>query len=318
MSKPEISVIIANYNRADMIEASLESVLNQDFDRFEVIVSDDGSTDHSLKVIEKFKDRITVVTGYNGGCALARTRGIFIARGEFIAIHDSDDIMLQGRLQAQSQFMKKHHDVAAVTGNLVMSNDESRNYLRTVGVDFKDKSHVIFDRPIKIFANRSIMADPATMLRKRVFETVGGYDCALPVSADWDLWLRIARRWSMGCMDTPCTWYRVHDGNKSASPLRIATLIRIMEKNLSSKDRLEDDAHKLLTERLYNTLIEYVRINTNRPFDEDWRGRVRFHARHLPRQKRGILCTLSAVPKSVAKAGIDNKKAIRTFLSRFL
>ncbi len=313
MSDIRVSVIIANYNRSSMIEESLDSVLRQDLDGVEIIVSDDGSTDGVREVLRKYEGKIVLLEGRNGGCASARARGIHAAKGRYLAIHDSDDVMLEGRLKTQAAFLDEHEEVAAVTGNLILSDDETVNHLEASGVDFQHRPFVIYDKPFKMFLKRSIMADPATMFRKEAYIDVGGYDTSLPVSADLDLWLRMSRKEKMACMNTPCTWYRVHPGNKSASPIRIATLLRILEKTACAKDPLSPDEQELLLLRIYNTLVHYIKINVDDGFDADWRSKVLFYSRHLTPSRRLRIRLLGALPAALSRTIIDNKKSLKEF-----
>jgi glycosyltransferase involved in cell wall biosynthesis len=293
---PLVSVVIPTYNRAEMIRESLDSVLEQDFDSYEVIVSDDGSTDDTREVLEKYGKRIIVITGENGGCGLARSRAIDIARGQYIANHDSDDIMLPGRLKAQAKFMQDNPEVAAVSGNLLFGEEKEASYLQNCGVQFGDSPHVIYEKPFELLTTRSIMADPATMIRRKSFVEIGGYDHSLKVSADWDLWLRMSLKWSLACMKTPCTWYRVHPGNKSASPLRIATLLRIIDKHLASQVSIGHSNRELLTKRLEKILRKYFHINIEETFEKDWKEKVRYYGRHLSFHKRNLIRALTYMP----------------------
>ncbi|MGZ3787742.1 MAG: glycosyltransferase [Bacteriovorax sp.] len=110
-----VSVIIPTYNRDYILDKSLDSVLMQDYPHFEIIVVDDGSTDHTSELMDKYvrqyPDKIKLVKKTNGGLVSARNEGLRHARGEFIAFQDSDDIWLQGKLSNQVNVLKKHPEV---------------------------------------------------------------------------------------------------------------------------------------------------------------------------------------------------------------
>jgi glycosyltransferase involved in cell wall biosynthesis len=121
---PSISVIMCVYNEEDCLPESIESVLCQDFTDFELIIVDDNSTDRSVEIIKDYQkrdDRIVVIkNNRNMGPAIARNLGIKRARGDYIAILDSDDIALPGRLKIQYEYLEKNEEIYLVGGNLIV------------------------------------------------------------------------------------------------------------------------------------------------------------------------------------------------------
>ena len=92
MSSPKVTVVIPTYNRAHLIKDAVESVLNQTYQDFELIVIDDGSTDNTREVLAVYKDKLTYIYQENQGRSSARNHGIELAQGEYIAFLDSDDV----------------------------------------------------------------------------------------------------------------------------------------------------------------------------------------------------------------------------------
>ena len=113
MNSPLVSVVMPVYNRERYVGAAIESILAQTFTDFEFIIVDDGSTDHSVDVIKRFPDpRIRLIQmPKNQGISAARNAGNELARGEFIAVMDSDDIALPRRLEKEVSYMRKHPEV---------------------------------------------------------------------------------------------------------------------------------------------------------------------------------------------------------------
>ncbi len=107
---PTVSVIIPTFNRGWVIREAIDSVLNQTFGSFELIVVDDGSTDNTLDILAEYKDRITLIKQRNRGVSAARNRGMDAASGRFIAFLDSDDLWLPQKLNCQMEFFDSNPD----------------------------------------------------------------------------------------------------------------------------------------------------------------------------------------------------------------
>src|SRR5258707_1636701 len=93
-ARPLVSAIVATYNRADVVSQAIESILGQTYENLEVIIVDDGSTDGTVEVLERFGSRLRILRQQNAGPSAARNRGIAAARGEIISLLDSDDVWL--------------------------------------------------------------------------------------------------------------------------------------------------------------------------------------------------------------------------------
>jgi len=115
MNTPAISVIIATYNRAELLKRAIKSVLRQTFTDFELIVVDDGSTDETPEVLKEWAGRIRVVRQQNLGCPAARNAGIFASNADLIAFLDSDDYWLETKLQRQLRLMDDPRVVLSAT-----------------------------------------------------------------------------------------------------------------------------------------------------------------------------------------------------------
>ncbi len=110
--KPFISIIIPVYNAEKYVKDAIESVLAQDYVNMEIICVNDGSTDNSLQVLKSYEGVVqTVNSEKNGGIGDARNRGIKLAKGEYIAFIDADDVWEAGKLRAQLDFLESHPDV---------------------------------------------------------------------------------------------------------------------------------------------------------------------------------------------------------------
>ncbi|HTQ24725.1 MAG TPA: glycosyltransferase [Candidatus Binataceae bacterium] len=212
---PEISVIIPTYNRRAMLREALASVAAQRHSSFEVsyevIVVDDGSTDGTSEELICRGDDIRAVRTERRGPATARNRGIAIARGGLIAFLDSDDLWMPAKLARQSRFMRDHPDCAiAQTGEIWMRDGRRVN----PGRRHRKRAGDIF-----IDSLRTCLISPsAAILRRELFDEVGGFDEDMAACEDYDLWLRIVARHEAGLLDEPLVIRRAgHPGQLSAS-----------------------------------------------------------------------------------------------------
>jgi hypothetical protein len=293
-----------------MVARSIDSVLAQEFQPFEIVVVDDGSTDNTREILSAYKNRIISIYQPNAGFAAARTRGIQETSSSLVAFHDSDDVMLPCRLEAQVAFMREHPEVAALSGNAVIQGMESVDYLENCGIQFGKEGWVIVERGFQKLLSRNFMVDPASIIRRECFLEVGGYDLSLRSSADWDLWLRMSRKWPLACIKMPCVWVRKHERNLSSSPVEIACNIRIMDKALRCGEPLDQHALEAILKRLYGQIRCYVIQNLTGPSEPDWGIKAKRCAEHLPCHQRLLVGLTTMLPRKLS--GPVLRKVVKT------
>lgn len=228
-----VSVIIPTYNRGWIIKEAIDSVLAQDFEDFELIVVDDGSTDNTPEVLDAYRGTIKVFRQKNKGVSAARNRGIAEASGRFIAFLDSDDFWLPQKLSRQVEFFNTTPDA------LICQTEEV--WIRSgVRVNPKKRhkkpSGMIFEPSLAL----CLVSPSAVMIRRSLLGIVGNFDETLPACEDYDLWLRISCRFPVYHIDTPLIIKRGgHEDQLSASfgldRFRIKAIKKIMESGFLSK-----------------------------------------------------------------------------------
>ena len=235
--KPQVSVIIPTYNRGWIIKEAIDSVLAQDYTEFELIVVDDGSTDHTSDVLDSYGDVIKVFSQKNKGVSAARNRGIEEASGTFIAFLDSDDLWLSQKLSVQIEFFNQTPDA------LICQTEEVwiRNGLRVNPKKRHQKpSGMIFKPSLEL----CLVSPSAVMIRRSLFDWVGEFDETLPACEDYDLWLRISCRFPVHLIDTPLIVKRGgHDDQLSKGAGLDKFRIKAIEKIIKS-GLLSDDQHR--------------------------------------------------------------------------
>ena len=187
MNPPLVSVIIPTFNRAYCVAESIRSVLVQG--ELELIVVNDGSKDATVKELASFPTIQVINLAENRGVSYARNKGLERARGSLICFLDSDDLWEEGKLKAQVQWMQVHPECMAVyTDEIWIRNGVRVNPMKK----HQKYSGDIFRQCLPL----CIVSPSSVMLRKSILDEVGGFDELMPVCEDYDLWLRIAVRYS--------------------------------------------------------------------------------------------------------------------------
>jgi len=195
-SKAQVSVIIPTYNRGWILREAVDSVLAQDFDDFELIVVDDGSTDNTRQILEDYGNELIIIAQNNRGASAARNRGIAEAGASLIAFLDSDDLWQPHKLSRQVEFFNANPEA------LICQTEEIwiRNGVR---VNPKKRHHkfsgMIFEPSLAL----CLVSPSAVMIRKKLFDTVGLFDESLLACEDYDLWLRISCRYPVHLIEDP-------------------------------------------------------------------------------------------------------------------
>jgi glycosyltransferase involved in cell wall biosynthesis len=230
---PAISVIIPTYNRADLITGTLESVREQTFTDWECIIVDDGSTDGTEEVVQRFverDERFRYVGQANAGVCVARNRGISLARGKYIAFLDSDDHFAPDKLEWQAEALEGDADAVLVYGDTLQCDPQDMRRGRIYLGDIVDKpSGWAFESLLQC---SSIYAP---LVRAEAIRGAGGFDSEMIPGEDWDMWIRLARVGRFLFEPRVHLFYRLHAGSVSQDTLQLlAGARRVVEKNLRS------------------------------------------------------------------------------------
>jgi len=187
MNTPKVSVIIPTYNRAQMVEKAIDSVLSQTYPNIELIVVDDGSTDATREVLETYGNRIVAVYQTNGGAGKARNTGLGIASGEFIAFLDSDDYYLPDKIRLEAEYLCAHPDVDVVLCGFRYIDEEKQ-------VDVEIKNIEVTDLVSRILWTDigGLFPPNLPLFRRKILEKVNGFDERLKMREEQDFWLQIA------------------------------------------------------------------------------------------------------------------------------
>jgi glycosyltransferase involved in cell wall biosynthesis len=205
---PRVTVVIAIFNSERYLSQSIQSIRSQRFDDFELILLDDGSDDQSVEIARcaaKEDPRVILVKGDHRGVVHQRNAGVELAKAEFIAMMDSDDIALADRLALQVRHLEAHPDCCAV-GTGVMRIDED-------GLPIDEwhlpEHHEEIDEK-HMAGQGGAIVNPSVMLRKSAVIKVGGYRTGYDSAEDYDLFLRLAEVGGLANLPQVLLRYRLH------------------------------------------------------------------------------------------------------------
>jgi len=239
LTDPLVSVVLPVYNCEQYLGEAIESILSQTFASFEFIIIDDGSKDRSAEVMKEFQDdRIRIVQQPNQGLAATLNRGIALARGQYIARQDQDDLSYPERLARQVAHMEAHPDCVLLgTWAQILEVDRPVDRFHRHPVDEAELRYLmLFNNP---FVHSSVM------LRKEAVQQVGGYttDPERQPPEDFELWSRLSRVGQVANIGEVLLAYREIPGSMSRvgpSPFR-RRLITICAENLAAAAQVSAD-----------------------------------------------------------------------------
>ena len=187
---PFISVVIPLYNKENYIGSTIENVLNQSFQDFEIVIVDDGSTDNSFAIANSFNDsRIRLLQQKNAGPSAARNKGIELSESNFIALLDADDVWKKNHLEELYNSISKFPDAALFCNAYQLKLQKNFTHNATYNLQ---NMHDI--QPVEDYFSASIIHPlawtSAVAFNKSDFWDLGGFDTALSLREDIDLWIK--------------------------------------------------------------------------------------------------------------------------------
>ena len=230
--RPTVSVIIPTFNVERYVRQTIDGVLAQSLQDFELLVVDDGSTDGTRQIVASYGPAVRLIEQGNQGVCAARNRGIRESSGRYICFSDHDDYWFPDKLARQVAVMEagRAEGLGAVYSEFIRwepSPDGTFAAPSTFDLSaWKDD----VDEEMSGWIYHKLLLDcwvltSTAMLDARVFEACGGFDEGLPYSEDWDLWLRISRQFKFAKLRRPTTLYRQHPTQGSRARRQASTAL---------------------------------------------------------------------------------------------
>ena len=215
-TRPLVSVIIPVRNAKDFIQEAIDSVLNQDYPSIEIMVIDDGSDDFDYQTLQLQDERICVTRLEGCGVSHARNTGMRLARGDYLAFLDADDVWFPGKLKAQIRYLESAAHVGIVFGQFIAwTCDESGRFAPAAQLA-TDCSQLTAADPTrsgwlytKLLLGLLVGMNTA-VVRREIYQTIGGFDESMRIGEDYDFWLRASHIAEMHSLAGPVALYRIH------------------------------------------------------------------------------------------------------------
>ncbi len=233
---PHVSVIIPAYNQAQYLAQAVQSVFEQSYSDYEIIVVDDGSTDNTPATAARFGDKIRYIRQENRGLAGARNTGIRAAKGNLIGLLDSDDQWQPAFLQTMVSLAEAHPQAAVYYSGAQCMDAGGKPLPQVLGT-----TAAPVDTPQAMYhtlLRANFIIPSATVLRRAAIDKAGLFDRQLRSCEDWDLWLRLLPDYEFAGTPEPLICYRIHGSSLSTNVDGMQYAVRaVIEKHFGPDDK---------------------------------------------------------------------------------
>ncbi|WGV27766.1 glycosyltransferase [Halotia branconii] len=247
---PKISVVIPAYNSEKTIKATIDSVLNQTFIDFELIIINDGSQDSTLDIISQIQDsRIKIFSFENAGGNVSRNRGLHQSVGEFVSFLDADDLWTSDKLASQLQALQENID-AKVAYSWTDYIDENGDFLYS-------GTHDTFNGDVyeKLLVNNFLENGSNPLIYREALIKLNGFDESLKAAQDWDMWLRLAAKYNFVGVPSVHILYRVSANSLSTNLVRQEqACLQVLEHGCKLRPSINKNIWHLSLANLYKYL----------------------------------------------------------------
>lgn len=261
MDIPTFSVIIPVYNRETLLTQALVSVIEQSLPPLEIIVADDGSTDNTVQVAEEMLSRSSIDwkvlnLDHSGLAGKVRNRAVQVAKGDWIAFLDSDDLWDKKKLSYQANFIAENPLLRLVHTREVWQRGD-----RIISQK-KQKHH----RQGDIFEDalvKCIIGPSTTVMKRELFDELGGFDDTIEIAEDYELWLRVTSREAVGYIENPLVtkrageWDQLSEKYNQIERFRLQGLEHLVESGWFRHNCSDSSREKIAIEEYYRKCLIY-------------------------------------------------------------
>lgn len=268
-----VDIIIPTYNREKYLREAINSVLNQTYQDYKIIVIDDGSTDNTREIMEKYvtnyPNRIKYFYQMNKGPSAARNKGIAASQAMFIAFLDSDDMWYPEKLEVQISFLERNpqfsmcfseSEVINANGNTVYFTNLRKSIPRDGWI-------------LKYILQKPSIFTPSVIIRRNVFSSIGTFDESMGnIGEDTDLFLRVALNFQVCLIERPLIKCRIHEQNISFDPLAYGYRIQIYKRFLRQNKLFHKQNKRLIAKIFAEIYLKFAEILINN--NQEWNASI--------------------------------------------
>jgi glycosyltransferase involved in cell wall biosynthesis len=296
-NNPCVTVIVPVYNSVHLLPAALETVFNQTFQDFEIILIDDGSTDGSLELLKTYESRARVLTQTNSGASSARNKGIAMAHGEFIAFLDSDDLWDPKKLEMQVAVFRENPETGVCFTDCLYfdaTKEWDGNFRR-----YPNLNGMVFDALLV----DHFVSTSAVMVRHDCLKDVGVFDETLIGCEDYNLYLRLAQKYPYRFIPEPLVKLRCHEGNLSNNlPQMCRDEISNLDKIAEMFPEMEIPKNKIKSDIFFRFGQYYFDANDFRSAKKAFRAAIKFK----PKKFTAYIYLLLSIMPSALRSPLRN------------
>ena len=293
-----VSVIIPCYNQARYLGEAIESVLRQSYDNFQIIVVDDGSTDETQEVARRY-ERVECIRQENRGLAEARNAGMRASRGEYVVFLDADDRLMEKGLEAGVNALGDHPLCAFAFGHVKLIGEDGS------ALSEPEQTSIERDHYVELLRHNYIWTLGAVMYRRERVVSAGQFNPSINASADYDLNIRLARKYPVHCHGEVVLEYRKHGANMTRN-------FKAMLESAVTARRIHRKYVK--GNRRYETALKAGTLSVQKDYGEKLVSAVRdqIHNHEIKQALSGLITLLKFYPEGFAKhAGVKILRTLR-------
>lgn len=275
MMHPAVSVVMPVRNGRVYIHEAVESVLSQDFHDLELVVVDDGSTDWDYRQLMQLDTRVKVIRLDGAGVSAARNAGMAASSGQYIAFLDADDVWFPGKLAAQIRYFEARADLGVVFGQFVKWYPDASGAFppaASLSVNCADLTETEQARSGWLYTRLLmglLVGMNTAVIRRNVYDQIGGFDTTMRIGEDYDFWLRASRVAPMHSLNGPVALYRIHSASAMHRVDKVNHMARLLQCSVVRWGLENPDCTKLEPQQFARRL---AMTHFDHGYSHYWRG----------------------------------------------
>lgn len=287
----KISVIIPSYNHEKYIKQAINSVLNQTYQNFEIIILDDCSKDKTKKILKNYKDeRIKILYNQtNIGAVNTLNNLIDLANGEYIALLNSDDYWEKTKLEKQIDLMEKNKEIAACFTWADFVDNHNKLIVENKKNIFQKENRKQEEWLRFFFDYGNCLCHPSVMIRKKVYDEIGKYNKIYRQLPDYEFWIRLIKKYNIHIIEENLTHFRIIENNeKNTSYLSDENKNLIVYENYAIKIIFFNNLDKKLFYKSFEDIIKNKNCIKNDVLIKFEQGLILYNCKYYPQISRFI------------------------------